>query len=262
MEPTSLQWDAGLYQDSSSLQFQLGLMTIDRLNPRGPEHILDIGCGNGLLTIELAKRIPAGHVTGIEASTEMFVKAVHNSASMGIPNIRFLNMNALSINFEHEFDAVFSNSAIHWIHDLEKMYALIFHALKPGGRIMKQTGLKEINKLVETVIVIFQVDRYRPYLAGMTLPWRYLSMDESMELLKNSGFTGIEVENYKDEHRFKTIRELSGYLESAPMVPFLSLIPDTEKDGFKDMFVQTYLGKNNNKLVSVSTRIFITARKP
>jgi trans-aconitate methyltransferase len=74
MEPTSLQWNASLYQDSSLLQFQLGLKTIDRLNPRDPEHILDIGCGNGLLSIELAKRIPMGHVTGIEASAEMFVK--------------------------------------------------------------------------------------------------------------------------------------------------------------------------------------------
>lgn len=262
MEPTSLQWNASLYQDSSLLQFQLGLKTIDILNPRDPEHILDIGCGNGLLSIELAKRIPMGHVTGIEASAEMFVKAVHNSAAMGIPNIRFLNMNALDINFEHEFDAAFSNSAIHWIHDLETMFALICKSLKPGGRIMIQTGLKEINKLVESVIVILQADRYRPYLAGMSLPWRFLTIDETMELLKNSGFSGIEVETYQDVYRFKSIEELSGYLESAPMVPFLSLIPESEKDGFKDMFVQTYLGKNNNTLVSASTRMLMTARKP
>jgi trans-aconitate 2-methyltransferase len=262
MESTSLQWDAGLYQNSSSLQFQLGLMAIDKLNPRDPEQILDIGCGNGLISIELAKKIPMGHVTGIEASTEMFVKAVHNSASLGISNIRFLNMNALDIIFENKFDAVFSNSAIHWIHDLETMYRLIFNALKAGGRIMIQTGLKELNKLVETIIVLLQADRYRSYLAGMTLPWRFLSRDENVEILRNSGFMDIEVEMQRDVHHFKTVNDLSGYLESAPMVPFLSLIPDNEKDGFKDMFIQTYLDKNNGQLRAASTRIFISSRKP
>jgi len=262
MESTSLQWDAGLYQDSSSLQFQLGLMAIDKLDPRDPERILDIGCGNGLLTIELAKKIPMGHVTGIETSAEMFVKAVHNSASLGIPNIRFLNMNALDIIFENEFDAVFSNSAIHWIHDLERMYKRIFNSIKADGRVMIQTGLKEINKLVETIIVMLQADRYRPYLTGMALPWRFLSRDENIEILKNSGFMDIEIEMIQDVHRFKTINELSGYLESGPMVPFLSIIPEIEKDGFKEMFVQTYLGKNNNTLVSASTRAFLSARKP
>jgi len=261
MKPTTLQWDPGLYQDSSSLQFQLGMMAIDKLNPRDPERMLDIGCGNGLVTIELAKRIPSGHVTGIEASAEMFVKAVQNSAGMGIQNVRFLNMNAMDITFNHEFDAVFSNSAIHWIHDLEKMYSLIFNAVKPGGRIMIQTGLREVNKLVETVIVILQSDRYRPYLAGMKLPWRFLTIDESMNILKESGFTGIEVETHQDVHRFENIKELSGYLESAPMVPFLSLIPEIEKEGFKDLFMRTYLEKNDYMLVSASTRIFISAIK-
>jgi trans-aconitate methyltransferase len=262
MEKTSLHWDADLYQGSSSLQFELGLMAIEKLNPSGPEQILDIGCGNGLLTIELAKRIPAGHVTGIEASAEMFVKAVHNSAAMGIQNIRFLNEDALNITFDREFNAVFSNSVIHWIHDQEKAYALIFNALKPGGRIMIQTGLKEVNKLVETVIVMLQADRFRPYLAGMKLPWRFLTMEENRELLKNSGFTGVELETYQDVHRFTSIQDLSGYLESAPMVPFLSLIPEGEKDGFKEMFVRTYLGNNDNMLVSSSTRIFLSAKKP
>jgi trans-aconitate 2-methyltransferase len=262
MNSESLKWDAGLYQDSSSLQFQLGLMAINKLNPRDPEQILDIGCGNGLLAIELAKKIPRGHITGIEASAEMFVKAVHNTASRQIGNIRFLNMNALDIRFENEFDAVFSNSAIHWIPDLEIMYGLIFDALKPGGRIMIQTGLKEINKLIETIIVILQVDRYRPYLAGHKLPWRFLSRDENIKILGEAGFTDIEVESYQGVHHFKTIHELSGYLESAPMVPFLSHLPDNEKYGFKELFVQTYLKKNNNALVSASTRAFISARKP
>jgi trans-aconitate 2-methyltransferase len=138
MDGNILQWNAELYQDSSSLQFQLGLLAIERLNPRDREQILDIGCGNGLLTIELAKRIPSGRVTGVEVSSEMITKAADNISRHGVSNVRFLNMNALDISFESEFDAVFSNSAIHWIHDQETIYGLIFKSLAGSGRIMIQ----------------------------------------------------------------------------------------------------------------------------
>lgn len=262
MKRNTLRWNAGLYEDSSALQFQLGLQAIEKLNPRDGEHILDIGCGNGLLTIELARKIPSGMVTGVETAREMHAKASENVARHGIRNVRLLNMNAIDISFENEFDAVFSNSAIHWIHDLETMYGLVRASLAGGGRIMVQTGIREMNRLVETVIVVLQTERYRPYLAGMTLPWRFLTRTENIEILEKTGFSGIVVEERRDTYEFGSIDELAGYLESAPMVPFLSLIPLGMAGEFSDFFVRTYLEKNGGRLEYTSTRAFISASKP
>ncbi len=261
MENASLQWNPELYQGSSSLQHELGIRTIEMLKPGRQERILDLGCGNGLLTIEIARRIPGGHVTGIEASSEMVGLAKQNAARLGITNISLININALDIDFMEEYDALFSNSAIHWIHDLDRMYRLIFRSLKPGGRITVQTSLKEPNTLYETIYAMLAVEKYRAYFRNMSWPWRFLTRQENIDLLARTGFTDITVERYQHNYTFKNKDELSGYLESAPMVPFMSHLPEDEQPGFRELFVTTYLGKNNSSLGSASVRAFIAARK-
>jgi ubiquinone/menaquinone biosynthesis C-methylase UbiE len=187
MESKSLKWDAELYQDSSNLQFELGMMAMDMLKPIEYERILDLGCGNGLLTIELAKRARLGHVTGVEASPEMIRSAQRNAASLSTGNITLVNMDALAIEFDNEFDAVFSNSAIQWIHDLDSIYRLLFRSLKPGGRMMVQTSLKESNTLYEAINAILKVQKYQPYYRSVKWPWKFLTREENIELVSRAG---------------------------------------------------------------------------
>jgi len=256
-----LRWNADLYQVSSSLQFELGMKAIGMLRPLDHEKILDLGCGNGLLTIELAKRAQGGLVTGIEASPEMTGAAQRNALGMSIDNIRLFNMDALAIDFDNEFDAVFSNSAIHWIHDLDTMYRLLYRSLKPGGRIMVQTSLKEMNTLYEAIIALLKAEKYQPYYRSIQWPWKFLTREENITLISGAGFTHVSVERCLYTYTFKSIEELSGYLESAPMVPFMTYLPEEERPGFRKLFVDTYLEKNNGALEATSARAFIAARK-
>jgi trans-aconitate 2-methyltransferase len=258
----TLQWNAELYQGCSSLQFQLGMRAMEKLGPRDHERVLDLGCGNGLLTIELARRVPSGHVTGIEASAEMAALAVRNIERLGVKNITVVNMNALDIDFHDAFDAVFSNSAIHWIRDLDSMYRLIHRSLRPGGRIMVQTGLREPSSLVETIRAVLLVEEYWPYYRNAEWPWRFLTKEETAGLLAGIGYTGINVERYVHEYMFRDMRELSGYLESAPMVPFMTRIPPEKKEAFRGLFMRTYLEKNSSVLSVSSARVNIAAGKP
>jgi len=262
MDDSTLKWNAELYQHSSALQFRLGLMTIERLGPRDGERILDVGCGNGRVTIELAKRIPGGRVTGVEVSAEMAAKARENIASSGITNAEIVNINALDINFDSEFDTVFSNSAIHWIPDLKTMYRLIHRALRPGGRIMIQTGLREKNSLSMTVLSLLVMAPYVSRFSDLKLPWRFLTEEENRELLERTGFSEIDLESFTHSFEFESIEELAGYLESAPMVPFLPLLPEGERERFKEEFVRTYLDKNSGRMEVSSRRVLLSARKP
>jgi len=153
MPNKSFKWDAKLYQESSSFQFNLGLIAIEKLNPKGNENILEIGCGNAKLTIELAKKIPSGKMTAIELSEDMVNQAEENLNKQQVKNVKIVNMDAININYENQFDAVFSNSAIHWIKNLKTMYNLIYKSLKKKSRILIQTGLK-LNVLMNLKIII------------------------------------------------------------------------------------------------------------
>jgi trans-aconitate 2-methyltransferase len=261
MNNSNLPWDPDLYQEFSSIQFNLGLMAIDRLKPAGAEKVLDIGCGTGLLAIDLARRLPEGSVTGVETSPGMAEMALANIKNSGAQNVTIMNIDALHIDFTDEFDAVFSNSAIHWIQDLETMYRLIHRALKPNGRVMIQTGIREMNPLIRTFVSVLSDERYRGYFSGIRLPWRFLTEDETRSILAGAGFSEIDLVLYPGRQEFENEKGLAGYLISAAMVPLMPHVPEKEKDEFTDYFVKTYIANNDNRLEVRSTRIFISALK-
>lgn len=261
MVDKTLKWDAKLYQNSSSLQFELGLMGINKLNPRGSERILEIGCGNAMLTIELAKKNMNGTITGIEISEEMIAQAKANIASHGVSNIEIIQGDAIMIDFQDEFDGIFSNSAIHWIKNLELMYEKLYNALKKDGRIVIQTGLKSMNSVVKTIFKLVTLKKYRSELKNFKNPWRYLTFEENSELLSSLNFRNINIEEYNHHVEYETEEGLLNYFKSAALVPFLTILPDNLKGEFLEDFRQIYLSYNNNRLDVEMKRLFITAKK-
>ena len=111
------KWDALDYQKSSEAQLKLGRELIAKLGLKGGEHVLDIGCGDGKVTAEIASRLPQGSVTGIDNSRVMIELACHTFAPDEFPNLRFIRMDARELDFQSAFDIVFSNAVLHWISD-------------------------------------------------------------------------------------------------------------------------------------------------
>ena len=109
----------------------LGQAVLDLLAPRPGERILDLGCGDGVLTKRLVEA--GADVIGTDADPAMVAAA----ASKGL-DARVMDGQALS--FDGEFDAVFSNAAIHWMPDTAAVFAGAFRALKPGGRFVAECG--------------------------------------------------------------------------------------------------------------------------
>jgi trans-aconitate methyltransferase len=237
-------------------------MAIERLQPRDGEKVLDIGCGNAMLTIDLAKRIPNGLIVGIEVSEEMHAQALKNLANTTITNITIVHTDALKIQYENEFDTVFSNSAIHWIEDQGRMYGLIYRALKTTGRIMVQTGMKENNSLFNALSKIRQYEDFRRYTVNFKEAWHLHSVKETEYLLTNAGFQNIRVEPYRFHMRFATQADMRDYCRAAALVPYLPLFPDEMKQTFEQKFLELLLSLNKpNPLEIVMTRLFIQAEK-
>jgi trans-aconitate methyltransferase len=141
----SKSWDAKLYNDKHAFVWQKAKGLLDLLAPKPGESILDLGCGTGHLTADIAAT--GARVVGIDRSAEMIAEA-----KAKYPAIEFQVVDATQLNFKERFDAVFSNAALHWILDAEKVVLGISRSLKPGGRFIAEFGGKgNIQKLMRAI---------------------------------------------------------------------------------------------------------------
>ena len=124
-------WNAEGYAQNAAFVPALGAPLIDRLNPRPGERVLDVGCGDGTLTVQIAAR--GATVVGIDASEDMVAAAKKRGVDARV-------VDAQALPFAGEFDAAFSNAVLHWIPHPDAVIAGVHRALKPSGRFVGEFG--------------------------------------------------------------------------------------------------------------------------
>jgi trans-aconitate methyltransferase len=124
-------WDASLYADNGRFVALLAEPLVQALNPKAGESILDLGCGDGYLTQRLAAS--GAIVVGVDTSPQMVAAAKERGV-----DARCVSGEALP--FDQQFDAVFSNAALHWMSDHDAVLQGVRRALKPGGRFVAECG--------------------------------------------------------------------------------------------------------------------------
>lgn len=147
---SSATWDARLYDEKHAFVWEKAKGVVELLAPRPGERILDVGCGTGHLTAEIAAT--GAIVTGVDRSPEMIAEAKAKH-----PGIEFGVRDARELSFDRQFDAVFSNAALHWIREPEKVISGVAKALKPGGRFVAEFGGKRnIERLMKSIEIAFE----------------------------------------------------------------------------------------------------------
>src|SRR5207237_8143924 len=130
-EPKSgTHWDAGLYDAKHAFVWKYGASLIELLAPKPGERILDLGCGTGHLTAQLAAA--GADVLGIDNSPAMIEQARRE-----YPKLRFGLADARDFHFVEPFDAVYSNAVLHWVQEPERVITCVRQGLKPGGRSLE-----------------------------------------------------------------------------------------------------------------------------
>jgi len=149
------------------------------LAPKSGERILDIGCGTGHLTAQIAES--GARVVGVDRSDEM-VKA----ARKAYPNLQFEVTDAREMPYHNDFDAVFSNATLHWIREPERVIRSVQNALRPGGRFVAEFGGKGNIRKMQTAFDQALLE-LRPTAQNEINPWYYPSVSEYATLLEKNG---------------------------------------------------------------------------
>ena len=130
-----MQWNPDLYEAAHAFVWNAGSSLIDVLDPQPGETILDIGCGTGQLTAQIAAR--GAHTIGLDSAPPMIGQARQN-----YPNLKFMLADARDFTLAAPVDAVFSNAALHWVREADAAAASIARALKRHGRFVAELGGK------------------------------------------------------------------------------------------------------------------------
>jgi len=171
-------WSSESYRRDAGFVSELGAEVLGWLAPRPGERILDLGCGDGALTARLAEA--GSEVVGIDMSADFLAAA----RARGLDARR---INGEELEFDAEFDAVFSNAAMHWMLDQDRVIAGVAAALKPGGRFVGEFGGH--GNVAAIVTALTSVARRYGLDEHLAHPWVFPTPGEHEARLRAGGFT-------------------------------------------------------------------------
>ncbi|MGB3238535.1 MAG: class I SAM-dependent methyltransferase [Geitlerinemataceae cyanobacterium] len=173
-------WNTSLYDEKHSFVWQRGTDLLPLLDAKTGEKILDLGCGTGHLSDRIAQT--GAIVLGIDSSPKMIAQA-----RQCYPTLNFEIIDGENLPYHTEFDAIFSNAALHWMTQPERAIEGIWRSLVPGGRFVAEFGGKgNVGTIVEALCRILVAAGYpEPTIENL---WYFPSIGEYTTLLEQQGF--------------------------------------------------------------------------
>jgi len=179
---SSQEWSARRYAETAHFVPALGAPVLELLAPSAGERILDLGCGDGVLTEKIAAA--GATVVAVDAAPEMVAAARARGIDARV-------MPGQNLTFDGEFDAVFTNAALHWMRPPERVLAGVRRALRPGGRFVGEMGGH--NNTAAIIVALSAVLARRGLDVHRVHPWYFPSAAAYRSKLEEAGFAVADI---------------------------------------------------------------------
>ncbi len=238
------KWDATDYEKYSKSQQLWARELIHKLNLKGDESVLDIGCGDGKVTAEIASLLDSGEITGIDSSSEMIALAKSNFPNSIYKNIHFRLADASKLPFENKFDVVFSNAVLHWIQDHRPVLNGILNSLKKGGiALLQMGGQGNAEAVLDVLGELIRTDEWCEYFKGFDFPYAFYSPNEYKNWIRQIGFKERRVELIPKDMIHRGREGLEGWIRTT-WLPYTQRIKEDNRNRFIEQIAENYLKEN------------------
>lgn len=238
-------WDAERYHRVSNPQLEWGRRVVRRLAPQPGERVLDIGCGTGRLTAELVAALGTGTVVAVDRSDAMLREAAAQTIEKQGPHrlddtngpVRtcFVRADGAALPFVDAFDAVLSTATFHWILDHDELFASVYRALAPGGRLVAQCGGgANLGRLLERANTLTADPKLSHLFDGWRGPWEFADVPTTMARLGRAGFSAIDVTLEPSAVSFPDRGSFREFVACVCLRDHLVRMPDALRSDFLD----------------------------
>ncbi len=229
----SQHWEKEKYEKNARFVSDYGEELIEWLNPQKNEYILDLGCGDGVLTKKISEY--GCKVLGLDGS-QKFIEA---AGKLGIDAVQG---DAQNMNFENEFDAIFSNAALHWMTDYDGVLKSVSKALKKSGRFVVEMGCKGNVETIENAI--FEIAEKHNLKAKKC--WFFPTPEEEKELLERYGLKVKRMTSFSRPTLLPT--GIKGWLQTFSAPAFVNIPKEMHEKLIDEIAekVENELEKNEN----------------
>ena len=255
------EFDGDKYLRASKHQKEWGQKLINEFHFAGNESILDLGCGDGVLSKIIADKVRHGEVLGIDRSEGMIIKA----SKLKQENLHFQLLDINDIEFEGKFDIIISNATLHWILDHKKLIENCYRASKENGVVrFNFAGDGNCSNLISVIRNIMNSKAYYKYFVDFEWPWYMPTIDDYRQLLTVNNFQQIKIWDENADRYFKDVDEMVGWIDQPAIVPFITILDDSIKEGFRKYVIDKMISatrQNDGRCFETFRRINVYGKK-
>jgi trans-aconitate methyltransferase len=238
---TAVQWNAAEYHAHSSAQTEWGRQVHAKLGLRGTERIIDLGCGDGRLSAELAAQVPDGRVRGLDADPSMIAFA-HRAFVR--PNLSFTQGDVRRFSLPGPADLIVSTAALHWVSEHEEVLRRCREHLAPGGRIFFQMGGRGcVEGLLEVARELVREPAWSGFFDRFVSPWSFYGPEQYQRWLPQNGFRIVRTELIPKDMTHAGADGMAGWMRTTWM-PVLARVPEDRREALVAELVGRYLARH------------------
>jgi trans-aconitate 2-methyltransferase len=235
----NVEWNAADYHQRSALQQWLAETSLEGLDLTGAGRILDLGCGDGAITAEIAARAPAATVLGVDPSQRMIDYAASHFAG---PNLRFAVGDARVPEATGPFDLIVSFNALHWVAETElaAVAKALYLSLAPGGRVFLQfVGGGPRRSLEDVLQDVATSGAFEPWFRDFAPPFSHPAPEQWRRLLEAAGLTVDSLELADRRWDFGSVDAFRAWGETC-FVTWTSRLPEARRADFAHEVLERY----------------------